>query len=412
MTTDYQLPDWGNRVEVHTMWDTHISRSDYTEGETRNPLKGKPSRRVRASILAMDRQEVARVIAAFGRLTGYDYDLPLYPDQSIVTQDSSGTTLYCDTTYRRFEVGKNVVILPWNGGTFYDPVVHAISSKTATTITLTSGLAATVPAGSLVFPLLSMRQDMDESYTSLGPIAGRWALDLEEIYRTAYASNGTTPGSSYNGYYVWDKLPDLGQPVTIRGKRNGSAYQIGKTRRVVKPDYSECRWHVTATYRTFTRADFWSILQFFDWAEGRARAFYVPFPVDTWECVAINTTYFEVPDNFHAHSFYGNASAVCVVLNDGTIYIREVTSWVDVGDNLRISWSLSIGSVSLEDVAYVGLAMLARFGSDALVERWATDQVCDMTIEFVELPPYAEAVEEADRLVYQPDTIPILPSNW
>ena len=117
MTEDFFLHNWLNGCQVSTRWETDIVTSPASGAEQRRQILARPQRSLRFSIESlMPKAVTARLIATLSRLVTQDNVVPLYSDVSVVSAASSGTTLSCVTDYRRFEAGKQVVILPGDGG--------------------------------------------------------------------------------------------------------------------------------------------------------------------------------------------------------------------------------------------------------------------------------------------------------
>ena len=126
--------NWESPVRVATAFISDIQTAR-TDAEQRRNLIGRPYRTVQASLLANQPDAVRRLMDNLTRQGIARSMVPLYSDQTYLTQASQGT-LYCSTANRRFFVGGRVMVMNEAGEIAYSQ----IESITPTTIVLTDPL--------------------------------------------------------------------------------------------------------------------------------------------------------------------------------------------------------------------------------------------------------------------------------
>jgi len=406
--SDYVHNNWVENVVVRTSWDTDIRYAAKTLAEFRTCLRLKPQREVEAQLTPLTQQQVSRVLAILTQFTDGDFYFPIYCDVSRLTSDvaAASSTLALDTTYRRFRRGEYLLILPWDGGSWGDPIAAQISTAgsavQASSIALASAIGTDTPSGSLVFPMISSIQGQRAQLSQSSPRSGDAKIVATERVTSLDNRSDSAPSSSYGSYYVFPALPDLGASVEVKASRRGTFVGVGMDVVVTSPSSGRVLWSYEATSSFFSRESYWPVKEFFDWARGRWKSFWVPAPIDSWELHAFASTYFEIKQSFALADFEDNVEHVSIVLKDGTIYIRTVTSWTDTGTEIRVAWSSAIAGVDLADVAYVGIAFLGRFSRDRITETWLTNEVVSVSLAFEEVLDGAEAADTISNIDYDP----------
>lgn len=406
--TDYFFHDWSVNSQIETSWETDVVQAGSTLAECRRQILNSPIRTVEVSILPFDEARTIRALMALIRMASDHLSIPLYSDVAAVTSDSNGTTLSIVTAFKRFYAGRNVVVLPWDGGEFGDPQVQTINAVNANDLDLTAALTGTVPAGSLVFPLISAHMLSEPSLTLTTDRVGRLnfsALERVEDGTTLPEAHDTTVVAGFqtglSGLPIFDLHANWREDVVISYARGGDTIRFGRAS-LRQPTAARGRWSQRFTLTFTEREDFWDLLQFFDSRRGRLLPFWVPSQMPFWDLTAINSvTELDVTENFDLADFSEGVSHVALVMNDGTIYVRAADSIASLGTGqARITLATALPALSLADVDYLGLAVLSRFDSDALTEVWLNDEVCEVPISLVEV------LEEDDDEVLNVQYVP------
>lgn len=103
-------PDWGSEFSLSSSYNTSVFTGD-TGAETRRGLMQRPQRAISYMANNWDIAEQFDLLLFVERLTRSRTLMPIWCDASITTQAAAqnDTRIYCDTTYRRFEVDSWVI---------------------------------------------------------------------------------------------------------------------------------------------------------------------------------------------------------------------------------------------------------------------------------------------------------------
>lgn len=390
MSSDYFLHNWVSGAILETAWETDVISSKGSGAECRRQIRSKPLRTVEAHIQALDQNESTRLLMTLSRIVNQDYTMPLYTDVSVVSQDSTGTTLHMDTSYRRLYAGMKVVILPPNGGAWNEDQIATIDTVNPTSLTLTSPLVSTVVAGSLVFPRLEIDQGLNaalEFSTDRTPvlrIAAPESVGDEQLPESHDAS--LPPGVNIEqDLPIFEFQHEWSQGYRLTHSRRGSTVRSGRDT-LTLPNPPRGYWAANIRVPWCGRDEFWSLLEFFDSRRGRLQPFWLPVEPQSFDPVAISTGFVDVVDTFNFADLENATGHIAIFFDDGHIDVGEVTDVQTVGPNKRITFTPVIEfTPDIANVTKVTLCMKARFASDVLEERWDTDKVGQAEISIVEV---------------------------
>jgi len=393
VSTDPLRHDWSVQARIETRWETDIGVSLLEDAESRRQVYSVPLRTQNANLKCLDQQLTSRLAMTLYRRTTQKVVVPIYPDVTGVTSDSTGTVINCDTTNRRFFVGRKIVVIPFNGGTFGEALVHEVVSFTATTITITVALTATVPARSFVFPAMEAHQELEADLSLLTNFVGTYETRSTETHPALPESNGPTNPS---GFPVHLGLPIFTFPhnwVSNYGMtylRTGDLVPSGKDR-LTAIGGGKGRWSLSFAM-TFLkdRAGVFSLMKFFDSRRGRLLPFWAIAPMPVFEFLSLGSTFVDILGNFD-FADTDCLAHIAVVLKNGDIEVRRITNKVQLGGFppfplfFRFLVTPAFPPVGNSDVDYVTLAIKGRFTEDVFEERWTTNQDCDVSLSVIEL---------------------------
>lgn len=392
--SDLFVHNWIAQVEVETSWRTAIEEAADSVIEERWARIGKPYRSMRVLWTAVKRAEAARAVYALLSLAHRDdQEIPLYCDQSIVTVASLGTTITCDTTNRRFQVGKRVAIVA-NGtdGRTTVPQFRTIQALTNTTITVTVALTGTFAIGSLVYPTLYVEKVLASDLSHMTDHVGEARVDVDEVYgTTALAPFNAAPANPVDwtieqGFPMFDDSykPDWSSDPQVRFERAGERTQVGNgtitSLRGARPQIL-----LTLSITVLTRRDVWYVLDFVDSRRGRLFPFWVTYTAGIWEPVTLNTGFVDIVTEGTLADVQDFFPYVAVARTDGGVYIRAVSGIVVNGANWRISFVTPLPVLDLANIRRIVPALFVRFSSDTVVEKWITDTSCRFDLNMQEV---------------------------
>lgn len=385
--------NWGAQVKLESAYQTDISYASGTLSEERRGLLDRPYRTLQVRYLGFDRHEVSRLAMTVMRLCHQRFTpVPLTPDLSRVTATSSGTTIYCDTRYRRFFINQRVMIHSWDANRRPANVEYGkILSFDDTSITLQAALSNSFPAGSRVYPCIEAEIALDAADISLvSDEVVDLALTIKEaVGPSALPSTMATYDNppnfpTYNGRPIFNVPSDWAANVRSGIFRQGDKGISGRAE-VIFAAGPRPQFQHEMKLTLLSRDKFWKVLQFFDSRLGRLRSFYMVDPATKFKATSIATTNIRITKAGNIEDLQTFMSHVAVVMRDGTIYIRGVSSvTLDTGE-----WVLTLDStlpaITLADVRRVTQAFLVRLRDDAMLEEWTTDQVCSISLMGIEV---------------------------
>lgn len=397
---DAFVHNWADAVTVENAWKTAISTSPETQAEERVGLVDRPVRSLSFRWTGVNREEGNRMLLALATATGAGLALPLYPDQATTSASSSGTTINCATADRRFAVGRHVMIAEIVNGRAANVRVRSVSAVGSGTLTLSTSLGATYPAGSLVWPVVVTQP-------VLAPAVRYMTNEVMEVTLTALERLDQAlpalqaPGEVPSGeptcqvgdlpaLPVLTIEPDWGPGVTIGLARDAEAFARGRAD-VVLPLGGRPRFTLEASLLLADRATAFRALRLFDGRAGRLATWWLAAPMGLWRPAALDTGFVDVATAGDPEQAEETYTFLAVVLRDGTVHVRPIAAIAGITGGWRISVSDSLPEIDLADVRRVCPAWLVRFASDALREEWVTTRVCQIQIRAVEVLAEREA---------------------
>ena len=390
---DYFPHNWITGLIMTTYWSTQINTSQDRLAETRRILLGAPRRRLEVHWSGMDQATGANLMFELMRSGFESRRIPIYQDVAVTTASSSGTTINCPTTYRRFYDDQLVLITDPEGTTFE---FATISSFTASAITTSGALSNSYAAGSVVFPVMTSEIALEAGFLGVTDHVGELLAGFieDEPSLPASADYSDLAGLGFqqiNSFaYLLDIEPNWRSSVQMAMRRVGGTVAFPR-RTMPNPRGPRGLLGMRLNFGFSTRAEFFSFLQFFDAHRGRAHPFWVACPLTLWEPSAVSTAYLDVTQvgdltdytNF-VQSISGGSPFLYIKKVDGTKVLAQITGTTAPGGGV-FRLAATLPSMNLADISRVSLAFLVRFDSDALEESWFTNEVVEVSVPVVEL---------------------------
>lgn len=388
--SDAFLHNWADQVFVTTSYQTVVTSAQDSLAEERVGLVERPTRSIRFRWCGVSRGEGQRMLLALALAGSAGLSLPLYCDQAITTASSSGTTINCPTADRRFEVGKQVVIFaigddgrPTNVQT---PTVSVIGGSSITT---SGALTGTYATGAFVFPLVVTQPVLQPSAVYESDEVMTVDLEVMEVPESSLAGQAAV-GDDPTGFTLEDQWPifhvepDWTNGVEIGLQIAATTYAQGRSV-VVETQGPRPRVTVAMELVLFDRAAVFDVIRFFDSRGGRCAPFWLVSPNALWTPTNLTTGFVDVEEHGVATDAEDFWTHVGVVMEDGTVYVRAISSIADSGSTWRVTFAVSLPSLNLADVVRITPAFFGRLADDSLREAWLTDEVCTLPFKFVEV---------------------------
>lgn len=392
--------NWLGGMKMESLYLTSIYKASETS-ETRQALRTRPARKISYEFASVGR-DFSTVLWGFMQgLTKRRTYLPLFQDGSVVTQDSTGTKIFCDTVNKRFYPGNILLVAirrydrSHKDGTDEDEAMYytgIISSVTSTFINVISPPLAEIPKNSMVYPgilsEIATKDNIFDVFKDTGAIAN---VTINEVFGplTIEADNSSySPTLFYEDAFFtfdwnWKVQPKVGlkrDAIILKGGRYATT--------IPRSGFSTAS--IEAAVSVHSRAEWWELTGFLNYIKGRYRAFWVKHPLDAYRLGTYtlfdgaDLTEVEVLTQGGINNMY-SIQAVWIKDSNGVEYIVKV-------DAIRAGFTSSSVILELDptvvtDVEEIKRAFLVRNTSDKIIEQWFTDQgVVEVNMKMVELP--------------------------
>ena len=407
---DFQIPqteftyfsqaNWLGGMRMESQYLTSIYKASETS-ETRQALRPKPIRKISYEFASVG-GDFSTVLWGFMQgLTKRRTYLPLFQDGSVVTQDSTGTKIYCDTVNKRFYVGNTLLIAirrynrSHRQGTSDDEAIYftgIIGSVFDTFINIIAPPLAEIPKNSMVYPgifsEIATKNNTFEIFRPTGAIAD---VTINEVFgpTTLEADNSDYSPTFFYGdafftfEWNWKVHPKVGL------KRDAIILKKGRYATTI-PRTGFSTASIEAAVAVHSRAEWWELTGFLNYVKGRYRAFWVKHPLDAYKLGSY--TQFDGADLEEVEVLTQGGinnmfsiQAVWIKDSNGVEYIVKVNAIRAGGTPSSVI--LELDPTVVTDVEKIKRVFLVRNTSDKIIEHWFTDQgVVEVNMKMVELP--------------------------
>lgn len=400
--------NWAAQAKLESAYGTAIATSSDALAEERRGLVDRPYRTLMVRFLGFDKNEVTRLSMTAMRLCQQWFTpIPLFTDFSKVTATSSGTTIYCDTRWRRFFLGCRVMIHSWDANHRPANVEYGlIQAFDDTSITLQAPLAGSFPVKSRVYPCIEAQLSLEPSDMNLvTDEVLDMSLTVKEAVGPSALPSTITGFANPPGFQTWNSRPIFDVPsdwsANIRSgvHREGESSISGRSE-IIRPDGPRAQFLHEMRLTLLSRAKFWKVLQFFDSRMGRLRSFYMVDPATKFKANSVLTTEVRIKPVGNIEDLQAFMSHIAVVMRDGTVHVRNVTSVTVDGAEWVVAVGSVLPSITFGNVRKVTQAFLVRLRDDAMTEEWTTDELCSISLWGVEV--LDDSDQEITNTAYSP----------
>ena len=392
--------NWLGGIRMESQYLTSIYKASETS-ETRQALRPKPVRKISYEFASVG-EDFSTVLWGFMQgLTKRRTYLPLFQDGSVVTQDSTGTKIYCNTVNKRYYVGNTLLIAirrydrSHRQGTSENEALYftgIIGTVTDTYINIISSPLSEIPKNSMVYPgIFSEIATKDNTFKIFKPTGAIADVTINEVFgpTTLEADNSDYSPTLFYGdafftfEWNWKVQPRVGL------KRDAIILKKGRYNTII-PRTGFSTASIKAAVSVHSRAEWWELTGFLNYVKGRYRAFWVKHPLDAYRLGTY--TLFDGADLEEVEVLTQGGinnmfsiQAVWIKDSNGVEYIVKVNT-IRVGVTPS-SVILELDPTVVTDVAEIKRAFLVRNTSDKIIEQWFTDQgVVEVNMKMVELP--------------------------
>lgn len=405
------LANWrGGAVTVATSWRTAIFSGFEPCAEERVGQWGRPARTMKVRFTGIgaegDRPVSSRLLMNVLRHAQGRQPVPIYPDVSPLLGTASGTTIPCDTRWKRFAPGARVLVHKWTQGqTHPGPYELAEVEEVLPDRLITKAALGASYAKGAAFPVMDAELVAKSSGRFPGSQVGEFQLTFAEVPGPSALPSSCQAwpamlGGPYLGHPVWMPPHNFADGMTLEVVREGNASEGGRAS-MFAPSGAVPRLVHGIDIRATSRERWWDFLRVFDGRQGMRKPLWLVPPEHVFGFVDVTGAHLHVDAVGNLADCQAFVRGVAVVMRDGSHWVRKVNSWTLIGDTFRAVLESAPPAFDQSKVAYVTVAHLVRFDSDELTEEWDTADDCSGSAKLIDLLE-EEAVEVEHVQVFGP----------
>ena len=380
-------------IVLESIYRTDISASRETQAEDRLRLLARPERVQTLTLRGLGKSAANRLWTNIVVHSNEKQLVPLSADPSVITADSSGTTINCETRWRRFTVGGYAILYKWgDGDPGFPSVVHTskIQSFAGSQLILETALPETFPAGSRCYPGMFVEVATRGQSTLFNPVTNEVRLTLrEQIGPTALRSAaGDVSFPTFEGKPILNVQPEWSRTMRPLVLRTGKRYPGGR-KPIFEPTGDRPKIGFDINYKFIDRESAWGLISFMDLVKGRGRSFYIVSPQCLWDPVAVGPSFVTIKRFGIKERVEEFMPFVGIESKSGVIYIGEVDSIDDTTTNGEPTWTVNFkntidGVPGVPSLKKVTSAHLMKRDTDAFVENWLDGESMEGTMRVLE----------------------------
>lgn len=394
---DFFIHNWVANVEMSTRYMTDITRSPITLAEERRGLLERPQRQLRIEFLHGEVAELDRLLVHLRRLTAENLVSPLFQDTVAVTSSGTGQAyINGDFRYRRYFDGGRVAVFPAEPTSdamhlAAEVDVYSIEEVFSDKIKVERNLdQAYADSTWFIAPLIDLEIVLKPAVRHLTTDTAQVELTLNEVVGKSALPPSFTGGvpdgwQQQMGLPVFEFGPDWDGGINTIYQRYGQRRTEGR-KSVVVPDGP--RYVQVQEFKLkLDRPDFWSVMNLFDSRRGRLGAFWEIDQENMWTVLNTGAQLIDVQSLGVFADFKDDFTDYAgIVMNDGTVYIREINVIQDVGPwRLSLVAGNDLPAITVANIKRFSRARKKRFNSDSITEKWHTTETSEITFETVEV---------------------------
>lgn len=403
------VADWIDNVEISTTWRTDVTRSVTKDEEERRALLTRPVRQLTATLTGRNNEETHTLAQQVMNYAYSNAPAPIYCDQAFI-ESASGTTIYCDTRFRRIHIGQRVIIQSERELTKQSDnlVQWAVVADVANNYVVLSSAPARAPVrGDLLIPCMDVQVTTETS----GSLIVDNVLQVQVSWMETPGPESipaSHPPLSYDnlnglvayadGIPVFDLPPNWIDGIQTQVLRRAESDGLGKGTSIFAQGSPYHRFALTMMAKD--RETAWAQQRFFDAMQGRCGQFYLlsfndpwvldatPFPTTSACRIKPIGSHEEIALHFR-HAAFTRAN--------GEVVVRQIQSVVDGGTYYGITLASA-----LPDTNFVSIkpAHLCRLDSDTYTATWVTDQINESEFEIVEIRTFSGSAFDYPSLLH------------
>jgi len=380
---DFLRANWSVAVVVETAEVTDVARAGSSAVEERVGLLDRPRRRFGVQMTGIDAARSAEFRVNMTRATQGDFDLPVYSDFASTTASSSGTTIFCSPSDRRFVAGGRFILHTYADGWPTAAQTGTIVTVQSDRLTIADALVGSFPERSRVYPLARCRPVIGMPVVAITDGIVQIDFEARELEAPSAFPARSLPADAqiYRGWPVLAVAPDWGQAPSMSLGREVETENIGTS------SYDqflsvETGADAELAYSFLSRSDAWHALSILESRRGRALPFWALGPQSIGTVLAITASNITVAGDYDTTNVAQTYRYLALQLKGAAPILVDIESVQSpVSGQLVLSFSEDLTlAPPLDQLLRVTPAHLVRMAADVLREEWVTDSICTITL--------------------------------
>jgi hypothetical protein len=375
-----QRPNWAAPVLERLAWLTDVFEG-FDGSETRTPLRSLPRRTLEYQVFARG-PAATRLDALLWGWQTQPVILPIWTDPQALaaTLAAGASVITCTTAGYDFAAGASAVL---TDGSSYETVT--IDTVNASDIGLTGTVAATWPAGTLLYPARAarMQTEADLNRHTAGVVTGVLAFEITDPATVAAAPEAGT----YRGVELVTRTPNwqTGIPLTYTRKATRHDYDLGvidvddhaglpttgrRLQNLMRGRAAIATWRGWLHARQGRYATYWQPSHQTDLVQSSAIA------------AASLSLRVRTVGYSDAYALATGRRDLALLHRDGTWYYRRIDSAVQSGDEDVLTLDSALGiDADPGDFVKICWLSLSRLEADAVEIAWHTAAVATSVVD-------------------------------
>lgn len=377
MTADLTITYPASMQAVTHSWKTGIQLT-INGAEKRSALKTWPKINVHSTYPITGNNHIIFLKRSLYQYSDGIIGIPLWCDKSKLTAPTAAADLQCDTRYRRFYTGRQIIVVDRLDHTKYE--IGRIASISDSQITLTENLTKGFSDG-WILPFYECRILSEKTIRLMHQGRNALSVESEEIYETQRAFEYTIPDAgapTYNGKYLFLARPK--NNILHHFDKKGE-YTSWHGMGYYYPSYSgySSDQFFSMKYLRTTYSGIWDCVKFFDAHCGRLTSFYIP----VWNRDFVIIQAFQSTDTSLKVNNPNDAKGrdIYIEFPDGTYTCRNILSVS--GNDINLDGQIGKG-IDTNDISGVFVCFLekVRFIQDDLKFNYIRPGVAEFAASF------------------------------
>jgi len=389
--TFLSVANWNEPIGIENKWWTSVFQGTDTS-ETRKMLRPIPQRVLNYVSLFSGIVQVQQAWALVHGMVRQRRYFPVVPDVTRVEEETTSSTILCDTTLRNFQVGYYIVAIHAGfdnsiGYAFDNDTTQLIpmlvTAITDTSITVSGGVPETLEKGDYIYPAILAEVAIKPLTMKLfSDKKGTLDFNISEVVGSTMLPNANSDYSPtlYHDRadleleHNWTERPSVGfaRPASVS---DSGRYQV--------MDYYHdgSRATMSVLVSAMSREAVWELRGKLSYMQGRYNYFWVTSPLDL---IDVGPTQSTSKIEIISSANLGNLESMFGIYIENAAGDKDFLSGAVVNNAGALEFEYD-DTTSVLSVTIVKQAYLMRLGKDSVSEVWHSPEVLEVKLNMIEV---------------------------